>query len=196
MNIKFTGREPTPEMLKVAQTETELGAYVCANWAGAYDCISELWRAMWDKAAASPPAGAEVVARVRPLVWTEEVKGVWWIADAYRIEVFDGGGFAARVSQPQSRAFRTIAYGVSFEKAKAAAQADYERRILSALEPTPSTDAVRRQAREALAPFARLEVPTRPQGNAGAYSILHKDILAARAAIHALAEMPPPTGET
>lgn len=78
--------------------------------------------------------------KVKKLEWVEEVSATWWTADAYRIEVFDGGGFAARVSSPQSRAFRTIAYGVSFEAAKAAAQADYERRILSALEPSPSPD--------------------------------------------------------
>jgi chromosome segregation ATPase len=37
------------------------------------------------------------------------------------------------------------------------------------------------EAREALRPLARLEVPKRPQGNAGAYSIYHNDIRAARA---------------
>lgn len=71
--------------------------------------------------------------QIKLLEWSEVVIGTWWIADAYRIEEFDGGGFAARVSDPQSRAFRTIAYGVPFEAAKAACQADFNARILSAL---------------------------------------------------------------
>lgn len=36
---------------------------------------------------------------------------------------------------------------------------------------------------EALEALARLEIPTRPQGNAGAYSIRHSDIEKARAAL-------------
>lgn len=36
---------------------------------------------------------------------------------------------------------------------------------------------------EALAPFAELKLPARCEGNAAFYSILHKQILAARAAI-------------
>ena len=80
----------------------------------------------------SIPPKTEAV-RVKPLEWVEEIKDTWWTTDAYRIEVFDGGGFAARVARPQSRAFLTLAHGISFDEAKAAAQADYERRILSAL---------------------------------------------------------------
>lgn len=38
-------------------------------------------------------------------------------------------------------------------------------------------------AEAALAPLARLETPAKPKGNAGFYSIRHKDILAARAAL-------------
>ncbi|PWL18871.1 hypothetical protein DKP76_07365 [Falsochrobactrum shanghaiense] len=38
-------------------------------------------------------------------------------------------------------------------------------------------------AEKALEPFARLEIPSKPQGNAGAYSIRHKDILEARAVL-------------
>lgn len=37
--------------------------------------------------------------------------------------------------------------------------------------------------RKALLPLARLEIPKKPQGNAGAYSIRHDDIRAARAAL-------------
>lgn len=39
------------------------------------------------------------------------------------------------------------------------------------------------RCREALAPFSRLQIPDRPQGNAGAYSIRHIWIEAARAAL-------------
>ena len=38
-------------------------------------------------------------------------------------------------------------------------------------------------AEKTLEPFARLEIPSKPQGNAGAYSIRHKDILEARAVL-------------
>jgi len=44
-----------------------------------------------------------------------------------------------------------------------------------------AAEAERDALREVLAPFARLEVPKRPQGNAGLYSILHKDVMAAAA---------------
>lgn len=42
--------------------------------------------------------------------------------------------------------------------------------------------------RVALAPFARLQVPMRPVGNAGAYSIRFRDIEAAKSALE-----PPPS---
>ena len=70
---------------------------------------------------------------VKPLEWREEIIGTWWAADAYRIETFDGGGFAARKCDPQSRAFRTVALGIGFREAKAVCQADFSARILSAL---------------------------------------------------------------
>ena len=70
---------------------------------------------------------------VKAREWVEQISGEWWIADRYRIEKFDGGGFAARSKGPQSGALVTLCFGVSFEAAKAAAQSDYETRILSAL---------------------------------------------------------------
>ena len=39
------------------------------------------------------------------------------------------------------------------------------------------------KAEAALKPLAVLEIPAKPQGNAGAYSIRHSDIAAARAAL-------------
>lgn len=38
--------EVTPEMLRVAQTETELGAIACANFSGGYSLITELFEKM------------------------------------------------------------------------------------------------------------------------------------------------------
>ena len=38
--------EVTPEMLRAAQLNSELGAYACSNWSGAYDCITELFNVM------------------------------------------------------------------------------------------------------------------------------------------------------
>ena len=77
------------------------------------------------------PAVAEV--GVKPLEWEPVVRGFWWISDVYRIEASDDGSFSLRASTPARRAFKTLCFGVSFDDAKAAAQADYERRIRSAL---------------------------------------------------------------
>lgn len=50
--------------------------------------------------------------------------------------------------------------------------------------PSPAADADRvRIAVEALKPFARLELPKKPVGNAGAYSLLHTDIRRAAEAV-------------
>lgn len=48
--------ELTPRMLKAIQTKTEIGEYVCSEWAGAYDLLQELWTVA---NAAAPPAGGE-----------------------------------------------------------------------------------------------------------------------------------------
>jgi hypothetical protein len=45
--------EPTPEMLMNAQRHSEIGAHIAANWAGAYDCFIEFYKAML---AAAPEA--------------------------------------------------------------------------------------------------------------------------------------------
>ena len=96
----------------------------------------------------------ELRACVKPLEWREEVSGLWWIADHYRIESCTGGGFSARVTDPQSRAFRTLSFGVPFDAAKAAAQADYEQRILSALvSPSPAEGEAIKEARSRIAEY-------------------------------------------
>lgn len=46
-----------------------------------------------------------------------------------------------------------------------------------------SAEAAVSRLRSALEPFAKLQIPTKPQGNAGAYSIRHDDIARARAAL-------------
>lgn len=85
------------------------------------------------------PAPSASMGRVtvKALQWREEVSDLWWCADAYRVEAFDGGGWAARVADPQSRAFRTLTFGVSLEWAKSACQSHYEARILAALGSPP-----------------------------------------------------------
>lgn len=47
---KLVRRMPDPPMVEAAQMKTEIGQYVCSNWAGAYDTIYELWGKMWDSA--------------------------------------------------------------------------------------------------------------------------------------------------
>ena len=49
-------REGTPEMWRAAQMNSEVGAYVCSNWAEAYDCIEQIYRVM---IAAAPDALGE-----------------------------------------------------------------------------------------------------------------------------------------
>lgn len=39
-------RTLTPEMVVHLQMNTEIGAHICANWAGAYDCMYEYHAAM------------------------------------------------------------------------------------------------------------------------------------------------------
>lgn len=34
----------TPEMLRAVQLRSQVGTYITANWANAYDCLQELWR--------------------------------------------------------------------------------------------------------------------------------------------------------
>jgi hypothetical protein len=103
------------------------------------DCsYEERWRAALTAALPHLAAGCAEAVAVKPLEWREEVAGMWWTAENYRIEACDGGGFAARVTAPSSRNFHTLVFGVSFEAAKAAAQADFEQRIRSALVSAPA----------------------------------------------------------
>ena len=51
---KLVPVEPVSPMLTQAQMHSEIGAYIAANWAGAYDCFKEFYRAML-AAAPQPP---------------------------------------------------------------------------------------------------------------------------------------------
>lgn len=44
--VSVQDAEVTPEMLKAAQMKSDLGGWFCANWVGAYDCITELYQVM------------------------------------------------------------------------------------------------------------------------------------------------------
>jgi len=48
--------EPTAEMIRNAQLHSEIGTYVTANWANAYDCLVELYKTML---ATAPPTSVE-----------------------------------------------------------------------------------------------------------------------------------------
>jgi hypothetical protein len=102
----------------------------------------ELYRA---RLAAQPVAAQEGV-KVKPLEWDETASG--WEAEAgmfcrsYLIEKqYDG----YRMDYNWTEQLRQID---TLDAAKAAAQADYEKRILSALEAPPDASAIRRQALE------------------------------------------------
>lgn len=85
-------------------------------------------------------------------------------------------------------------FGSSYREAEAATvlrvQSNEIDRLRTALdEATAERDALKAlvvRMREALSPLADLKVPNRPQGNAGAYSIFHKDIERALAAFCAV----------
>jgi len=152
-SVKTVGREPTPEMMNAAPAShsasfREIWPKICGD----------IWCAMWDKAAASP-AGAEVV-RVKPLVW-EEITHARSDEDPTREPSGDYEAVTPVGTYYIEMYFGTDSYGwdVSFngdhvadrddpDDAKAVALTHFNQIILSALEPTPSTDAVRRQARE------------------------------------------------
>ncbi|MBM5460249.1 hypothetical protein H8F21_22045 [Pseudomonas sp. P66] len=50
----------TPEMLRAAQIKSELGIYVTANWAGAYDVMTELYQVMHEAQPAAQHQGEPV----------------------------------------------------------------------------------------------------------------------------------------
>ena len=152
---KLVPVEPTPEMIEAGDVANPTAWNEDTDLGFGCDVAFEVYRAML---AASPPAGAEV--RVKPLVW-EEITQARSDEDPTREPSGDYEAVTPVGTYYIEMYFGTNSYGwdVSFngdhvadrddpDDAKAAAQADYERRILSALEPTPSTDAVRRQARE------------------------------------------------
>lgn len=76
--------------------------------------------------------GAQGVG-VKPLEWDEGGNGAWATPDGYYQIRFLDGSFMLLRPFLANEIYRTL------EAAKAAAQADYERRILSALTPTPVT---------------------------------------------------------
>jgi hypothetical protein len=93
---KIVPSEPTPEMLMNAQGHSETGAHNAANWAGAYDCFIEFYKAML---AAAPEAASEGGMVPREInLWQEgisgncnvvtfdgsDIVGVCYIPDPYR----------------------------------------------------------------------------------------------------------------
>ena len=122
-------------------TDAAVEAAIKAGQMEGWDYIDLRMRDALTAALPHLAAGRAEAVAVKPLEWVEEVADMWWTADCYRVETCDAGGFAARVAAPASRSFRTLAFGVSFEAAKAAAQADYETRIRSALVSAPAAEA-------------------------------------------------------
>jgi len=107
-------------------------------------------------AAENATAWVPVVPVVRGLVW--EVGPYTLNAQGYRIEYGEGGRLYVRSSEA-SGMFGTIEFADSVDAAKAAAQADYEQRILSTLNPDflSALDTARAEIerlRAALKPFA------------------------------------------
>lgn len=98
------------------------------------------WNRRADLAAVQP---AQV--RVRPLVWKQEATNAW-VAAHYAIHqywphnngLYSGSGYLGGIGAMNFGKHPTI------EAAKAAAQADYEARILAAIEPQPAPEALHR----------------------------------------------------
>lgn len=57
----------TPEMLHAAQTKSEIGAFVTANWVGAYDTLTQLYQVMH----AAQPAEQSQAEKVEAQHWLE-----------------------------------------------------------------------------------------------------------------------------
>lgn len=104
--------------------------------------------------------------------------GAWiiWFEDADR-EPETFVGFGARDAAQRRYDQVTVSWNAHlFERVKSALP-------LRAQQPADDKLA---KAVDALEPFARLELPKKPVGNAGAYSILHTDIRRAKEALAAL----------
>lgn len=122
-SVKTVGREPTPEMLDVAP------ASYSASFREIWPKIcGDIWRAMWDAApSAASPAGAEVVARDTPGPY----------------EARYCAGIPANVCD-----YGVVSLSTGIEVCRVWKEQDA--RAIADLLNTPSTDAVRRQAREEL----------------------------------------------
>jgi hypothetical protein len=85
---------------------------------------------------------AQLAVRVKPLVWFEESDRCWsahWGFATYSVYLRDDGQYSMRMSWSL---LMTDGYYGSLEAAKAAAQADYAARILSAVEAVDVSAAV------------------------------------------------------
>lgn len=103
----------------------------------------------WNRRAALPQ---EPVA-VKPLEWVDE--DGWSQAHGYRVEAGDNGRFYAR-SNFASGLYATFQFAGSMDDAKAAAQADHEHRIRSALASPPPSPEPSEEDRAAFKNFHRL----------------------------------------
>lgn len=134
--------------------------------------------------------------RVKPLEWSFFDASTWWaetVGGLYRInERGDGAVILAK----DADIMRYIDdngddWGgwPSIDHAKAAAQADYERRILSAIEPAPTTA---QQAAEVLLEVMAGDVEWERIGRAGLWNVVNRQTF--RAALTAIATQEGETG--
>ena len=126
----------------------------CAHAADAITALRAKVKALTARATASEAALAaamEGAVRVKPLAWQDfgdyGAKACAMLNSSYMIMRWNGRGeYEVSVSVPgHGSAFDGERFHPTIEAAKAAAQSDYERRILAAIEPNPAV-----QDREAL----------------------------------------------
>lgn len=192
---KLVPVEPTEEMV-----EAHFKAHAEAKTVFAE--VPDIWRAMLAASPQPPAPGAEVVARVKPLVWRDLIKGRYWTAATpfgeLAIQPYPNGYFATLNDADIGIS------GATPDAVKSAVEADHCRRILSALEPTqPTAEEIARRARERLpamieaAARAFCHSPMQPQNQEYEDANWRRFAEPARiAVVAALAALAKPPGET
>ena len=93
----------------------------------------------------------------------------------------DGHVSAARAMREAATALSEARAEIEEWRQAASVEAGLRREFFTRAEKAESElSTLRARVREVVGPLARLTVPEKPQGNAGAYSIFHNDIRAAR----------------
>lgn len=126
---------------------------------------AEQWRILYEEAAAELAAARDAAVQVKPLEWKKSERGVRFeetTCGSYVIFYPSGGGSVLSWGAVCDTVAEFSGDNLG-AKARAAAQADYEKRIMSALRATPAPDPVGEAARVLLGELQRIEPASREQ---------------------------------